>query len=189
MAAVNQALSPQWLESVKKLRGFVANRVAANVVDDVLGEVMLRAVASENENGITNPGAWLHRVAHNVIVDHYRRTDARNRAHDDFAREAQTHARTYEINEQEDAEVTLAECLKPMLGLLGDDDRQALELIDLDGITQREAAALLGLSLSGMKSRVQRARKKLKREILSCCAIETDRRGSVIGLDKPDTCC
>jgi RNA polymerase sigma-70 factor, ECF subfamily len=37
----------------------------------------------------------------------------------------------------------------------------------------------LGISLSGAKSRVQRARKKLKELLLECCHFEFDRYGTV----------
>jgi RNA polymerase sigma-70 factor, ECF subfamily len=52
-------------------------------------------------------------------------------------------------------------------------------LTELDGVTQAEAAARLGLSTSGMKSRVQRARAQLKDLLADCCEIELDRRGGV----------
>lgn len=48
-------------------------------------------------------------------------------------------------------------------------DEQALELTDLGGMTQGDAAARLGLSVSGMKSRVQRGRRMLREEIGRCC--------------------
>jgi RNA polymerase sigma-70 factor (ECF subfamily) len=58
--------------------------------------------------------------------------------------------------------------------------RQAVILIDLEGLTQQEAAAQLGLSLSGMKSRVQRGRRQLKGMLEACCAIELDQRRGVV---------
>jgi hypothetical protein len=42
-------------------------------------------------------------------------------------------------------------------------------------------AARLGLSISGMKSRVQRGRRQLKRVLVDCCEVELDRRRSVMG--------
>ncbi len=49
-----------------------------------------------------------------------------------------------------------------MVGQLFEKDRQALVLTEYQGLTQ-EAAEILGLSLSGTKSRVQRAKRKLKK--------------------------
>ena len=45
---------------------------------------------------------------------------------------------------------------------------------------------LFGLSLSGMKSRVQRGRRQLKRMLDACCTIELDRRRGVTAYDVRD---
>ena len=52
-------------------------------------------------------------------------------------------------------------------------------LTEFEGLTQKAAAEHIGLSLSGMKSRVQRGRAQLRGKILECCHIEFDRRGGV----------
>lgn len=67
-----------------------------------------------------------------------------------------------------------------MLERLSQDYREAVTLVELDGLSQQAAADRLGLSLSGMKSRVQRGRKQLKRLLDDCCLIELDRRGGVV---------
>jgi RNA polymerase sigma-70 factor (ECF subfamily) len=58
--------------------------------------------------------------------------------------------------------------------------REALLLTEWQGVSQHEMAARLGLSPSGAKSRVQRARRRLKALLLDCCALELDRRGTVL---------
>jgi RNA polymerase sigma-70 factor (ECF subfamily) len=55
-----------------------------------------------------------------------------------------------------------------------------LILTDLDGLTQKQYATIAGISLSGAKSRVQRAREKLKELILKCCEYEFDKYGNII---------
>ena len=74
----------------------------------------------------------------------------------------------------------LARCLVPMVRALPAPYGEALLLVDIDGMTQGRAAEELGLSLSGMKSRVQRGRRKLKQALLRCCTIELDRRGGIV---------
>ena len=44
--------------------------------------------------------------------------------------------------------------------------------MDVDGTPQVEAAKQLGLSGSGLRSRVQRGRKQLRQLFLDCCEIE-----------------
>jgi RNA polymerase sigma-70 factor (ECF subfamily) len=66
--------------------------------------------------------------------------------------------------------------------------RRALVLTELQGLTQRRAAAVEAVSLSGLKSRVQRGRRLLKRMVLEACGIEVDRRGGVVACT-PRTVC
>lgn len=73
--------------------------------------------------------------------------------------------------------------------------REALTLTELEGLTQKEAAEMLGISLSGMKSRVQRGREKLRAALEDCCHIALDARHRVVGCEPrpdgklPDGCC
>ena len=67
-----------------------------------------------------------------------------------------------------------------MIERLSGEYRQAVILVDLEGLAQHEAAAQLGLSLSGMKSRVQRGRRQLKGMLEACCTIELDQRRGVL---------
>lgn len=73
----------------------------------------------------------------------------------------------------------LASCLQPLIADLPETYRLPRVLSEIEGLTQKEVAARLGLSLSGAKSRVQRGREKLRQRLLECCDIETGRRGIV----------
>jgi RNA polymerase sigma-70 factor (ECF subfamily) len=64
--------------------------------------------------------------------------------------------------------------------------QQALELTDLGSMTQKDAAARLGLSSSGMKSRVQRGRRLLGAEIGRCCRVELDASGALADVTERD---
>jgi len=70
-----------------------------------------------------------------------------------------------------------------MIERLPEDYRQAITLVDLEGMAQHEAAAQLGLSVSGMKSRVQRGRRQLRDMLEACCVIALDRRRGVADYD------
>jgi RNA polymerase sigma-70 factor (ECF subfamily) len=89
-------------------------------------------------------------------------------------------------NSPEDDEAAareLSTCLKPLMSGLTAADQEALQMVEFDGVTQVEAAARLGLSVSGMKSRVQRARSHLRSALHDCCKIAVDRRGGVISYE------
>jgi RNA polymerase sigma-70 factor (ECF subfamily) len=82
-------------------------------------------------------------------------------------------------------------CLRPMIDSLPPVYRDALIMADLEGISQKKIAEKFNLSLSGAKSRVQRARTLLKDLILKCCNYEFDRYGNIINCTKNPTsdCC
>ena len=89
----------------------------------------------------------------------------------------------------EDVISELFPSVRAMVMSLPAQDRQALILTEYQGLTQKELAERLGLSLSGAKSRVQRARAKLKQQLLDCCHFELDRRGHVIDYQPRCACC
>jgi RNA polymerase sigma-70 factor (ECF subfamily) len=61
--------------------------------------------------------------------------------------------------------------------------RDAIALVELEGLTQRAAAERLGISLSGAKSRVQRGREKLRLLLEDCCRIQLDASGGIAGYE------
>ncbi|NKB57547.1 MAG: sigma-70 family RNA polymerase sigma factor [Alphaproteobacteria bacterium] len=168
-----------WREFEQKLKSYVSRRVGGGHADDVVGDILLRLVKSRDKlEGATNPNAWVYRVAANVITDHHRKRVRENNAADTSAREAQTDG----LEEQADTSETaaLAKCLIPMINDLPAPYGEALIMTEIDGLSQSAAAKKLGLSVSGMKSRVQRARQKLKSVLLRCCDVAFDRRGGVL---------
>ena len=89
----------------------------------------------------------------------------------------------------------LATYIAPFVAMLPSPYREALILTELQGITQKDAAAMLGISLSGMKSRVQRGRQQLRHALDDCCHIALDVRGRIVSCEPrvngrlPDGCC
>ena len=84
-------------------------------------------------------------------------------------------------------EAVLALSLKELIDELPEPYRQALILTEYQGLSQKQLAENLGIWLSGAKSRVQRARGKLREILLRCCHFEFDRRGHI--MDYYERCC
>jgi RNA polymerase sigma-70 factor (ECF subfamily) len=173
-----------WSELRTRLLSFLRRRVATpEDAEDLLQEVFTRIHENASALGeVESVTGWVYRTAGNAVTDYYRRRGAFARATEALATEP------LPVSEAEDsaAEEELAQCLRPLLATLPETYGQALELTELEGKTQGEAAAALGLSLSGMKSRVQRGRTKLKEVLLECCHVEIDRRGGVFGYEPRD---
>ncbi len=172
---LHPALQASWTDTLEGLRAFVASRLDDNeVASDITQDVIVRSIASGALDRVDNPAAWLYRSARNAVIDHYR-TRRQHAPLDGLdAWPAQ------ELDDvPNDATRELSRCLQPMLDQLPPAAREALVRVDIDGQTQLRAARDLGLSVSGMKSRVQRARRDLKDLLEQCCAVDVDRRGGV----------
>jgi len=74
---------------------------------------------------------------------------------------------------------------RPLLDGLSPEQRRAVQLVDLDGLDQAEAARREEVSLSGMKSRVQRGRRRLVEVLGQCCALTLDARGVPMDYEPP----
>ncbi len=177
-----------------RLRPFVARRVsAASEVDDVMQDVFLRMQRSlANLRDEERFGPWVYQVARSAIAEH-----RRARARHPLAAGEPVEAIDSGASE-DDGEVAreVATYLAPFIAMLSSPYREALTLTELVAATQKDAAAMVGISLSGMKSRVQRGREKLRKLLEECCEIALDARGRVIGCEPrrngkqpPDCCC
>ncbi len=166
-----------WRELHDELLGFIARRVRTREdAEDILQEVMLRIHRASGElERVERVTGWIYRIASNAIVDHYRRP-ARREVPTDTQTEA---AATADDAGTAELRAELGRCVAPLLDRLPESYREALVLVEVDGLTQTDAARRLGLSVSGMKARVQRGRRLLKDLLLDCCHVELDRRGSV----------
>jgi len=172
-----------WYELSSRLKQFIGSKVSdRNDAEDLLQDVFLKlhrhADALESEEKVQS---WMYRVTRNAIIDYYR-TRKQNVPFDEtFHHNGDT--------EPDDAFTTLATGMQALVRLLPEPYRQALELTEFGGMTQKELAEHQGISLSGAKSRVQRARKKVKQMLLECCHFEFDRLGKVIHYEPRCACC
>jgi RNA polymerase sigma-70 factor, ECF subfamily len=177
-AGVAGDTSLMWTEFSGRLRAFVARRAPLGIEpDDVVQEVFLRVMRHlPSLREADRLEAWLFQIARNTLYDAMRVRQRRDRRNDALDIDA------LEETSAEDgraAEAELAPCLTPMVARLREPYRQAIELTSVHGLTQTEAAERAGVSVSGMKSRVQRAREQLKAMLLRCCEIDVDRRRGV----------
>lgn len=183
-----------WKDLASKLRPFVARRVRSPAdVDDVVQDVFLRM--QRGIGGLRDDerfGPWVYQVARSAIVDH-QRVAARHVVVDGDPPEEAAPA----LDEEDEDAVArdLATYVAPFVAMLPSPYREALTLTELEGLTQKEAAEMLGVSLSGMKSRVQRGRKQLREALDACCHIALDARGRVVACEPrpdgrlPEGCC
>jgi RNA polymerase sigma-70 factor (ECF subfamily) len=164
-------LMTAWHQHESELRGWLRHRIGNGVdAEDLLQDVFLKAMRQgERFCAIVDARAWLYEVARNALADRLRL--ARN---------------TVELPEDLSADTgevaaidSLAACLPRVLSELSPEDREAITLCDLERLPQEEYARRKGLSLPGAKSRVQRARKRLRERLTQACQVRLDATGQV----------
>lgn len=168
-----------WADLAARLEPYVARRLPKSDVEDVLQEILLRMYRGLPDlHDDARFGPWIYMIAKNAIADH-----GRAKAKDQRLTRAALEDEAREEDEQRAIEERLGAYLARVVTELPSPYREAITLTELEGLTQKAAAEMAGVSLSGMKSRVQRGRAMLLQKLRDCCAIELDARGRVMSCE------
>lgn len=135
---------------------------------DLLQDTFLKAL-QKNQSfcDIQNQRAWLYRVAQNRLIDKQRKANN--------SKEINLSAFEAPIEEQKPHAVdSLAQCLPKALLKLTASESDIIKQCDLQGLTQQQFAQQNGLTLVATKSRIQRARQKLKSVLQKQCHVRFD---------------
>jgi RNA polymerase sigma-70 factor (ECF subfamily) len=167
-----------WEEFRGSLRRFISSRVrndddAEDILQDVFLKIHKSVQTLEDEGKLRS---WIYQITRNAIIDYYRKTGSPEQLReldgpDAFIPDTESDA---------DVESEVASWLEPFVAELSDNYREALTLTEFEGLTQVQLAERLGISVSGAKSRVQRARGQLKELLTNCCHFEFDQRGKIL---------
>jgi RNA polymerase sigma-70 factor (ECF subfamily) len=175
----NASANDLWADLHERLRHFVGRRIGdPHAADDVAQDVLLRLHRSLGDLRLEDRlDAFAYRIARNAIIDHYRsRASARETPAEPVDLVTRLDARETANDEPDEdrARQELARCLRPLIRQLPEPYREALTLTDLGKLSQPEAARVAGISLPGMKARVQRARAQVHTVLTDCCAVALD---------------
>ncbi len=165
-----------------KLRHFIRKRVSNDeMAKDILQEVFLKIhthIGTLRSNDKLQ--SWVYQITRNAIIDYYRKH--RPLVQLDEAVEV------WQENGDIEAKEELSDCIKEIVMELPEKYREALILTEYQGLKQKDLEEKLYLSGSGAKSRVQRARMKVKDVLLSDCHHELARAGVALNY-QPCCCC
>ncbi|GHO48767.1 RNA polymerase sigma factor SigZ [Ktedonospora formicarum] len=174
-----------WYALHEPLHHFIRQRVATEEqAEDLLQEVFLKIHTQiETLREHNKLESWIYQIARHLIIDQYRQK------RQEIPLEDAEPLLPLEDIPEEDILAELAPSVAAMINCLPSPYREALFLTEYQGMSQKDLAERLGMSFSGAKSRVQRAREKLKQLLLDCCHFEFDRLGRVIDYYPHCACC
>jgi RNA polymerase sigma-70 factor (ECF subfamily) len=138
------------------VRSYLRRFVGSSEADDLLQVVFLELWRSRHRIDPSRPlEAWLFGIARKRAIDELRR-----RHHDVVSVDAIRELVGEDGDRFVDRMVWAAE-VRAALGRLSDDQREAIELSYVDGLTQSEIAARLDLPIGTVKARMARGMRRL----------------------------
>jgi len=163
--------STDWQALQRGLHRFVQTRVPINEVEDIVSDILEAIIRNQSTLGTaSNPSAWIYAVARSKIVDFYRRQGREDDKTNDLQSDPTFHeqANMNSNDEQSDA-AGLSACLSDLIAGMEENDQNILTEIDLKRTRQTAFAAHYNIGLPTVKSRIQRARKRLRNRLIACC--------------------
>jgi RNA polymerase sigma-70 factor (ECF subfamily) len=152
----------------------------ADIADDILQNVFLNIHAKiDSLKDASKLRPWIYQISRNAIVDHYRSHKSHDELPESIVQPEKDNAET--------ARQEIEGCMLPLVRNLPDTYREAVMLSEIEGLTQKQVAEKLGLSLSAAKSRVQRGRIMVKNMLNDCCRFEIDHRGTMVDYQLKDS--
>ncbi|MGA2614534.1 MAG: RNA polymerase sigma factor SigZ [Spirochaetia bacterium] len=183
MQGAKKNFTSVWDEFSDRVRTFLARRVSnAFHVDDLVQEVFLKIhIHIDEVKEESRLSSWIFTIASNTLTDFFRRqkTPALPLEEESVAAQEGPDCSACEIAAGLEG---MARALPPIYA-------QAIALVDFEGLSFDEAARRMSVSVSGAKSRVQRARKMIRDSLLRCCHFVFDRYGTIIDYYPACCCC
>jgi len=168
---MNDATLHVWNEMNERLFNFVNQQVkdvelSKDIVQDVFIKVFSKIDTLKNKDKLV---PWIFQITRNEVISHFRKHQ-----HESSSINLPEYAM-----EEENVTTEFSRCITPMIAALPDKYKEAIQLSEIENVSQKEIAKKLNISYSGAKSRVQRGREQLKSLLNQCCTISTDTYGNI----------
>ena len=172
-----------WETFHAQLRAFIGARVGASAdADDILQNVFVKIHTHIHTlRKQDRLATWVYQITRNAIIDSYRARHPHQSMPADLG--------AWDAPQESDPATQIGEYLRILVNGLAPKYRTAIILAEYNGLTSEELGRRLGLSVSGAKSRLQRARSQLRKQLLDCCRFEFDRAGNLLDYEPNPNCC
>ena len=166
-----------WEDLGQELSAFINSKVKdVDASQDILQDTFLKAHMNIHKLiDSSKLTSWIYQITRNNINDYFRN------------KKQLIEIENVELAiEEEPSYQNLANCINSKIKQLPEKYQEAMVLTTFKNLKQTELADYLGISYSGTKSRVQRAKEKLKDLVIDCENVEADRKNKVIEHDLDD---
>lgn len=175
-----------WNKVHSKLFGYISKNVKnESDTNDIIQNTFIKV--RNHIDSLKNPAkaeSWIFQIARNTMYDYFREKKKEIEIRD-LEQEISIAPNAFE-NEEIHVKIKtqdLSEYAGFIIKELPEKYKQAVLMADIEGLSMKEVAENLGLSVSGAKSRVQRGRKMIKELILQCCEVQTDVYGNIVNYE------
>ncbi len=178
-----------WVKVHGQLFGYISKHVKIqDDIDDIIQDTFVKV--KTNINKLINPAkveSWIFQIARNTMNDYFRKQKK------SFNNEQNSDELIIEPNAFVDQDINVqiqtkefSEYAGFVVNELPEKYRKAVYMADIQGLSMKELAEELNISVSGAKSRVQRGRKLIREIILKCCDVNTDKYGNIVDYERRD---
>ena len=174
-----------WQEYRSSLTRFLQSRISNSAdVEDLLQEILIKSFTGLKSLKNTHSfKSWIFQIAHNVIVDYYRKKGQSHELLEAGLWEEQENDSDNSIHKQ------LSSCVIPFIQSLPQEHADLLMAIDIRGEKQKSLAEKKGISYSTLKSRVQKSRQLLKGVFDRCCQYNINSSGRIFDYEGKNKGC
>jgi len=162
------------------LKAFVLRRVHDRMLaDDILQEVYIKVLHKQSQvSDNARIYNWIYQVTRHTIIDHYRQQSRILNVQD-----LNWDSEPYNFN------ACVTEYIRDFIPLLPPVYRDALQLAGIEQMPQTDLCIRLGISYSGAKSRVQRAKLLLRSRLEEELILKADHYGNILVCRDRKPCC
>ncbi len=163
-----------WLDLHEELYTFILFKIKDEQVSkDLHQEVFLKIQTKIHQlKHSSKLTSWVYQITRNVIIDYFRKSKSKKISINDL---------DFPEEQNENFDYSkLTNCINQKIETLSSIHKEAILLTSFKGYSQKELAKHLKISYSGTKSRVQKAKRVLKQNILDCPNVESDSSGKLL---------
>ncbi|WP_291966773.1 sigma-70 family RNA polymerase sigma factor [Maribacter sp.] len=166
-----------WIDLNEELYKFILGKIKDEQTSkDIHQEVFIKVQTKIHQlKHTSNLTSWVYQITRNTIIDYFRKVNNKNVSINNLEI-PETEVDNFDYN-------NLTNCINQKIENLSSQHKEAIILTVFKNYSQKELAEHLKISYSGTKSRVQKAKKILKENILDCPNVESDSTGKLIDFE------